>query len=63
MDDEEIKEFYDSEEILQEKPEKLAKLMSKSNYVVVHTGAGISTAAKLPDYRRPFGVWTLRTRG
>ena len=51
LDDEEIKEFYDSEEVLQEKAEKLAKLISQSKYTVVHTGAGISTAAKLPDYR------------
>ena len=63
LNDEEIKEFYDSEEVLQEKAEKLAKFISESKYVVVHTGAGISTAAKLPDYRGPSGVWTLRSKG
>lgn len=63
LNEEEIKEYYDSEEVLQEKAEKLAKLISESKYTVVHTGAGVSTAAKLPDYRGPSGVWTLRSKG
>ena len=41
----------------------LADWMFESRYLVVFTGAGISTESGLPDFRGPDGVWTRRDKG
>lgn len=43
--------------------ETLARWMHESHYLVVFTGAGISTESGLPDFRGPEGLWTRRERG
>ena len=43
--------------------EAVAKAISKSEYLVGFTGAGISTESGLPDFRGPNGVWTRRDKG
>jgi mono-ADP-ribosyltransferase sirtuin 6 len=48
---------------LEEKIELAAKWIYESNYLVIFTGAGISTESGLPDYRGPDGVWTRRDKG
>lgn len=43
--------------------EKISKLIINSKYVIVFTGAGISTSSGLSDYRGTDGVWTRKRKG
>ena len=51
-------EIYDSPDELLVKIEQLAALITKAKSCLVYTGAGMSTAANIPDYRGKNGVWT-----
>jgi len=55
-------ELYDTPEEFDSKVEKLCNFLKESKYTVVHTGAGISTACGIPDFRGPNGVWTRELR-
>ena len=48
---------------LQARIDKLAQWMFESKYLVVFTGAGISTESGLSDFRGPDGVWTRQEKG
>ncbi|MGZ3535941.1 MAG: Sir2 family NAD-dependent protein deacetylase, partial [Thermodesulfobacteriota bacterium] len=48
---------------VEERIKKLAQWMFESKYLVVFTGAGISTESGLPDFRGPDGVWTRQEKG
>lgn len=48
---------------LEERIDTLASWMFQAKYLVVFTGAGISTESGLPDFRGPDGLWTRRDRG
>ncbi|KAM8849114.1 NAD-dependent protein deacylase sirtuin-6 isoform 1-T1 [Spinachia spinachia] len=56
-------QVFDSPEELKAKVETLAQLIKESQYLVVHSGAGISTSTGIPDFRGPKGVWTLEEKG
>lgn len=48
---------------LDERIATLAKWMYLSKYLIVFTGAGISTESGLRDFRGPDGLWTRRDKG
>ncbi|OGN99169.1 MAG: hypothetical protein A2Y58_02585 [Chloroflexi bacterium RBG_13_51_52] len=48
---------------LNQRIEKLARWIMESKYIVVFTGAGISTESGLRDFRGPDGLWTRRDKG
>jgi len=48
---------------LEERIKKLAQWMFEAKYLVVFTGAGISTESGIPDFRGPDGVWTRQEKG
>ncbi|KAK9500638.1 hypothetical protein O3M35_001868 [Rhynocoris fuscipes] len=56
-------EFEDSLSVLQEKCYKLAHAIKNSQHLVIYSGAGVSTAASIPDYRGSNGIWTRLQQG
>jgi len=48
---------------LSERIDTLVQWMAQAKYLVVFTGAGISTESGLPDFRGPDGLWTRRDKG
>ena len=48
---------------LKKRIDTLSQWLYESGYLVVFTGAGISTKSGLPDFKGPDGLWTRRDKG
>lgn len=48
-------EVHDPASLFEQKVEVLTDLLRNSKHTVVHTGAGLSTSAGIPDFRGPNG--------
>ena len=49
--------------MVEQRIKTLAQWLYESRYLIVFTGAGISTESGLPDFRGPDGLWTRRDKG
>merc|ERR1712023_149804 len=58
VDSRRVREFSESPEEFERKLDELTDLVRTSKNTVFFTGAGISTAAGIADYRGPTGKWT-----
>ena len=59
--DEEKREFFDSEDVLDKKIDKFIQMLKNSKHFIAFTGAGISTSTGIADFRS--GINTVLPTG
>uniref|UniRef100_A0A6B2LB65 protein acetyllysine N-acetyltransferase n=1 Tax=Arcella intermedia TaxID=1963864 RepID=A0A6B2LB65_9EUKA len=58
-----MREYEDSDADIREYAKQVSDAIKNASHLVVYTGAGVSTSAKIPDYRGPQGAWSVRDYG
>ena len=57
-----LPEQFDTARQVSLKLDELLQHVQNSQHIVVLTGAGVSTAAGIPDFRGPKGIWTVEQK-
>lgn len=55
-------EYHDSDSFIKTEAKRIVKMLSNAKYPIFFTGAGISTAAGIGDFRGKDGKWTERDK-
>lgn len=58
-----LPEQDDTSRVREREMAKLVKLVASASFLVIHTGAGVSTSCGIRDFRGPRGVWTRERQG
>lgn len=55
-------EYHDSDQFIKDEAKRIVQMLKQAKYPIFFTGAGISTAAGIGDFRGKDGKWTSRDK-